>query len=163
MHLLWWTPLIALLVAATTVVWRRRSRHQHPNAPVAGFVQAKRRFHVQRERLEAKFLQLAALHAHPNASRWTDGSFADDVAYVRDLATGQLSALVAVTLAAEEMDRSIANLSEQGQAGTAVFRFDRDHWETDGRAILNLSPAEAVERFHKDFEMIGEELAHHVS
>lgn len=164
MHWLWWTPLIAVLLGATAIAaLRGRNRRPRLSAPIAGLMQAKRRFHVQRERLEAKFLQLAAAHAQPDAPRWIDGSFADDVAYVRDRSNGQLSALVAVTLAADELDRLSMNLSEQGQAGTAVFRFDCDHWETDGRTILNLSPAEAVERFHRDFEMIGEELAHHVS
>ena len=46
------------------------------------------------------------------------------------------------------------------QLGTAVFRFDRDHWETDGRAILNLSPSEAIRFFRKDLEKVGEEFAH---
>ena len=47
------------------------------------------------------------------------------------------------------------------QLGTAVFRFDRDHWETEGRAILNLSPSEAIRFYRNDLEKVGEELAHH--
>jgi hypothetical protein len=46
------------------------------------------------------------------------------------------------------------------QAGTAVFRFDRDHWEADGRALLNLSPSEAIRHYAGDLEIVGEELAH---
>ena len=85
------------------------------------------------------------------------------MAYVRSRATGELSAFVAVTIATEDSDSgpygpsdAVGNL----QAGTAVFRFDRDHWETDGRAILNLSPSEAVHYFRDDLEIVGEEFAH---
>ena len=129
-------------------------------------MQAKRRFHVQRERLEAKFIQLAAACSKADAPRWSDCFFADDVAYVRNRTTGELSAFVAVNIATEEIERSLHSSADAVgnlQAGTAVFRFDRDHWETDGRAILNLSPIEAVQFYRDDFEIIGEELAHHRS
>ena len=45
------------------------------------------------------------------------------------------------------------------RSGTAIFRFDSSHWETDGRAILNLSPAEAIRFYRNDLEMIDQELA----
>ena len=35
-------------------------------------------------------------------------------------------------LCLSDLEREFSNL----RAGTAVFRFDRDHWVTDGRAIL---------------------------
>jgi len=129
-------------------------------------VQAKRRFHAQRERLEAKFIQLAASAAKPNAPRWDDCTFADDVAYVRNRTTGELSAFVAVSIGPEEFDRSprgAADAVGNLQNGTAIFRFDRDHWVTDGRAILNLSPSEAVRHDGDNLEIVGEELARHRS
>ncbi len=156
----WWVPIVVVALAAAIYFAFPRRR---ASRTVLRLVQAKRRFHVQRERLEAKFIQLASAHAKPDAPRWADCMFADDVAYVRNRATGELSAFVAMTIsmdepsaAGKETADAVANL----QAGTAVFRFDCDHWETDGRAILNLSPSEAVQRFGADFEMIGEELAH---
>jgi hypothetical protein len=159
MAYVWCLPVVAIVaLAVAAYLWRRGWK-----TPRAGrLVQAKRRFHVQREALEAKFIRLLAVHAKPDAPRWADCSFADDVAYVRNRTTGELSAFVAVTIAAEERGRlpqgtadTIGNL----QAGTAVFRFDRDHWVTDGRAILNLSPNEAVRYFGEDLEIVGEELA----
>ena len=125
-------------------------------------VRAKQRFHAQRERLEAKFVQLAAADVGPNAPRLADCSF-DDAAYVRSRATGELSAFVAVTIATVE-PASVAGDSnapaDNLQAGTAgFFRFDRDHWETDGRANSNLSPIEAVHHFSDDFEIISEDFA----
>ena len=160
---IWLLPAVAVAVVMMAVAayrWRPGRKTLRPGR----LVQAKRRFHVQRERLEAKFIQLVAAHAKPDAPRWADCTFDDDVAYVRNRTTGELSAFVAVTVATDDFDRSrhipadaVGNL----QAGTAVFRFDRDHWVTDGRAILNLSPSEAVRHHGGDLEIVGEELAHH--
>lgn len=153
-----WIPIVAIVLAGAIYFWYPRRRAAKT---VLRLVQAKRRFHVQRERLEAKFIQLAAAHAKPNAPRWADCMFADDVAYVRNRATGELAAFVAVTISTDDATQESADPAANLQAGTAVFRFDTDHWETDGRAILNLSPTEAVRHYGSDFEIIGEELAHH--
>jgi hypothetical protein len=156
----WAFIFVVVLLAVVASLW-------YPHRKVcqaARLVQAKQRFHIQRERLEAKFVQLAAAHIRPDCPHWADCTFADDVAYVRNRATGELSAFVAVTLAAEECgdDSSISGIGEaigNLQAGTAVFRFDRDRWETDGRAILNLSPNEAIRYYRNDFEIVEEEMA----
>jgi hypothetical protein len=160
MSQLWWVPIGAGALLSVAAYFLRPGRKSWRTAR---FVQAKQRFHTQRERLEAKFIQLASAHGKSDAHRWFDCTFADDVAYVRNRTTGELSAFVAMTVAAEEFDSAshgstdaVGNL----QAGTAVFRFDRDHWETDGRAILNLSPGEAIRYYHADLEIVGEELAH---
>jgi len=150
---------IGVILFVLGIFFRRTKRRKTP-AP-APLVQAKRRFHIQRERLEAKFLQLASAKAPPDTPRWADCMFADDVAYVRHRTTGELSAFVAVTLATEDLNPDMpAGAADHLQAGTAVFRFDRDHWETDGRAILNLTPLEAIHHFRNEIEIVGEELAH---
>lgn len=156
----WWLPVVAIvLLAAAAYRWRPRRKMVRTSR----FTQVKRRFHAQREGLEAKFIQLAAAHAKPDTHRWADCSFADDVSYVRNRTTGELSAFVAVTIATEDLARSrhgtadaVGNLQE----GTAVFRLDRDHWVTDGRAFLNLSPNEAIHYYRDNLEIVGEELAH---
>jgi hypothetical protein len=159
----WWIPVAVVVLLALLAVLRRPGRK---TPRVTRLVQARRRFHAERERLEAKFIQLAAAGAKSDAIRWADCAFADDVAYVRDRTTGELSAFVAVTIAAEGTDgprQSAADEIGNLQAGTAVFRFDRDHWVTDGHAILNLSPNEAVHYYRNDLEVVGEELAHRQS
>jgi len=62
MSLVWWL-LIDAVVAATIVafLWRMRRK----GTTTTPLTQAKQRFHAQRERLEAKFIQLAAAHANP--------------------------------------------------------------------------------------------------
>ena len=158
----WW--LLALVTAMTGIailLWRPAQRA----AREARLTTAKRNFHRQRERLEARFIQLAAAQAKADAPRWMDCDFDDAVAYVRNRATGELSAFVAVTVAMESLSdpltHSASDLIGNLRAGTAVFRFDRDHWETDGRAILNLSPNEAIRFYQHDLEVVGQELAQH--
>jgi hypothetical protein len=156
----WWLSIVVVVLVALVVFLRRPRRKVSRTVPLLG---AKQRFRMQREGLEAKFIQLAASRARRGAPRWADCSFDDDVAYVRNRATGELSAFVAMTIATEEQEASPSAAAEAVgnlQAGTAVFRFDRDHWVTDGRAILNLSPVEAVHRFGDDLEIVTEDLAH---
>ena len=132
----------------------------------ARFVRMQRDFHTQRERLEAKFVQLAAARAKPASPRWEDCEFADDVSYVRHRVTGELSAFVAVSITIDEtpdgLNFSSGDAIGKMQLGTAVFRFDRNHWETDGRAILNLTPKEAVRYYQRDWKIVGHEYARHV-
>ena len=161
--MLWalWIPIVVVLVVlAASAAYRLRPRRQAVASPASPLIQAKRRFHAQRERLEAKFLQLATAHSNPDAPRWADCIFADDVAYVRSRKTGELSAFVAVTLASEDYDAAPRSSADSLQEATAVFRFDHDHWETDGKTILNLTPGEAVHYFRDDLEIVSEELAH---
>jgi hypothetical protein len=132
----------------------------------ARLARARRGFHAQRERLEAKFVHLAAAVSSDDASsdapHWADCDFDDDVAYVRDRRTGQLSAFVGVTVAVSSLEgpaSDINGLVGNLRVGTAVFRFDRDHWETDGQAMLNLSPSEAIRALKNDLEMVDREVA----
>jgi hypothetical protein len=156
----WWAVAgLAAALAALVLIWRPLRRA----AREARFAQARHDFHRQRERLEAKFVRLAAAKSQPNAPHWDDCDFDNDVAYVRNRATGELSAFVAVTVAMSEFEEpgglvggAIGNL----RAATAVFRFDRDHWETDGRAILNLSPVEAIRIYRNELEIIDHEFGH---
>ncbi|HYW80569.1 MAG TPA: hypothetical protein VE890_13380 [Thermoguttaceae bacterium] len=124
--------------------------------------QARHDFHLQRERLEAKFIRLASSKGGPNSPFWDDCEFDDDVAYAKNRNTGELSAFVALTVSVNGHEDSVSGgHSRIGnfRAGTAVFRFEDDHWETDGRAILNLSPTEAIRFYQNDLEMLDRERA----
>ncbi len=154
----WWVGLVGVLAGAF-LAWRWSSLRNPLRA--VRFAEARREFHLQRERLEAKFIQLGTMSGKPDTPRWSACDFDDDVAYARNRATGELTAFVAVTI---EMDDSggagggkdaVGNL----RAATAVFRFDRGHWETDGRAIFNLTPIEAIRFYRRDLEPLGQELA----
>jgi hypothetical protein len=143
----------ACVAAIALLAWSARGARRD-----ARFARARRVFHAQRERLEAKFVQLAMAHASVDAPRWEECDFDDDVAYVRNRNTRELSAFVAVTLASADFAGVKAGISG-APVGTAVFRFDRDHWETDGKAILNRTPEEAIRLFQNDLEVVEQELA----
>ena len=66
------------------------------------FAEARRLFHRQRERLEAKFVQLGTATNRRDSPRWIDCEFEDDVAYAWNRSTGELNAFVAVTIELEE-------------------------------------------------------------
>jgi len=157
--LIWVLLVIAVCVlGGAALVWRPFSIARRR----ARFADACRDFHHQRERLEAKFVQLGATGGKAEGPRWSDCFFDDDVAYARSRSTGELSAFVAVTIEMDEFDRrssgapdAVGNL----RSATAVFRFDGSHWETDGRAIFNLTPTEAIHFYQRDLEMVGQELA----
>jgi hypothetical protein len=155
----WYWPLIgaiAVFLATLLVWWPNRTAHRD-----ARFIRARKDFHTQRERLEAKFIRLATAHATADALRWENCDFDDDVAYVRSRNTGELSAFVAMTVSAGEFSSTSSGVTSLSgiRTGTAVFRFDRDHWETDGRAILNLRPDEAIRLYQNDLEIVEQEVA----
>lgn len=157
----WWVIAIGLVIIAIVTIFLWRPLRVATRE--ARFSQAKKGFHKQREWLEAKFLQLAASNAKSDSPRWADCDFDDAVAYVRHRTTGELSAFVAITLAVEEGHQASASTTDligNLRAGTAVFRFVKDHWETDGRVILNLSPNEAIRFYQSDLEVVGQEHAY---
>jgi hypothetical protein len=154
----WWIGVV-VGAAAAYLLWRWLPRQNRTRG--ARFAQARREFHLQRERLEAKFVQLGTVAAKPDAPRWTGCEFDDDVAYARNRTTGELNAFVGVTIEIDEGDDSSGAKDAIGnlRAATAIFRLDRHHWETDGRALFNLTPVEAIRYFRRDLELLGEELA----
>ncbi len=157
----WWLVPVACTAFAVIVflLWRPCQAA----AREARLAQARKDFHRQREWLEVKFISLAGPHGKTaDAPRWSSCEFDDAVSYVRHRTTGELSAFVEVTVALEGiglMTTSATDLMSNLQAGTAVFRFDKDHWVTDGRVIHNLSPNEAIRFYQNDWEMVGQEMA----
>lgn len=126
--------------------WRERVRQQ-----------ARATFFVRREWLEAEFMKLAGLRGIPRGLRWVDCDFDDDVQFARDRTSGQLRALVAVTISFEAIEgggmedvEAVGNL----RAATAIFFFDGKKWTTSGRALFNLNPAEAIRHYRHELETV---------
>jgi hypothetical protein len=118
---------------------------------------ARELFHLQRERLEFKFFDLAAGSGKPRGLRWVDADWEDAVTYVRDRKTGEISALVGITVRFEaiegggmEDNPNVSNLRD----ATAVFHFQRGHWMTAGRVLFNMNPNGALSRYHDQFEQV---------
>jgi hypothetical protein len=156
----WWTlgAVAAVVLVAAVLVWPP-IRLAVRNARLAD---ARRDFHLQRERLEMKFIQLAVLKSKPDAPHWIDCAFDNDVAYVRNRATGELVSFVGITVALGDLEDSLSRMGIPGanlRVGTAVFRFDRTHWDTDGVALLNMSPIEAIRFYQNNIEVVAHEAA----
>lgn len=114
-------------------------------------------FYLRREWLEAEFLKLAGQRGIPRGLRWADVDFDDEVQFARDRSTRQLRALVAVTIRFEAIEggdmedvEAVGNL----RAATAIFHFDQKKWATNGRALFNLNPVEAIEHYRHELETV---------
>ena len=156
----WWVGGAVVLLLLAAGVWRWLPPRTGRQA--FRFADARRDFHRQRERLEAKFLHLGMAPGRREAPRWTDCDFDDGVAYARNRVTGELSAFVAVTIEMEESGgQGLASTDtvRSLRSATAVFRFDGSRWETEGRAIFNKSPTEAIRLYHRDLELLAQDVS----
>jgi hypothetical protein len=117
---------------------------------------AKELFHRRREWLEADFLSLASAGGKPRSLVWSGCDFANEVAFARDRSSGQLRALVAVTVSftpSESGGLDDFRSETTHRAATSVFRFDGQRWTTDGRAVFNLNPEETIRRYRHELEL----------
>jgi len=116
---------------------------------------ARKLFHLQRERLEYRFLVLASQTGKPRGLEWVDCDFEDDVSLARDRHTGRLRAYVGVTIRFRAIEgggmEDNPNVDDL-KAGSAEFRLDGSEWGTDGRVVFNLNPVEAIQ-YYRELEM----------
>lgn len=117
---------------------------------------ARHLFHLNREWLEFRFVRLAAEHSQREEIIWFDADFDNDVLYVRNRMTGQLSAFVAFSVRLENFEGDDA--PPVRQTGTAVFRFARDRWDTFGVALMNFTPAQTVLFYQASLELLEQEI-----
>jgi hypothetical protein len=157
---MWWIAPVVLAVVGAALYFVRRPLRRRRLA--AEYAHARQDFHHKRERLEAKFFQLAGACGKPRGLRWTGCDFENDVAYARDRQTASLCAFVGVTISFEavvgggmEDVEAVSNL----RAATAVFRYEQGRWGTDGRAIFNLNPTEAIAYYQDDLVLVGQDAA----
>lgn len=152
----WWTLggmgiAIALAALAWQVwVWRTR-RVQRARLRVAKLL-----FRRRREWLEAEFLSLASALGKPRSVLWAGCDFEDAVSFARDRQTGQIRALVGVTIGLAPAEGQLFGELDAERAqreATAVFHFDGQRWMTDGRAVFNLNPEETIRRFRHELEL----------
>jgi hypothetical protein len=145
---------VALIYQYAWLPWRIREAERM-------IARSRRDFHLRREQLEAKFFTLAGNSGKPRGLRWTDCQFSNDVTYAKDRRTGLISAFVAVEIRFEaivgggmEEVEAVSNV----RAATAVFNLnERGQWTTDGRAIFNLNPSEAINYYQANLELVGED------
>lgn len=140
--------LLAVVIAARPI--RRLAREIQ-------FERARELFTLQRERLEAKFVQLASSTGRPKGLLWDTCDFQSPICFVREKRSGQLSAFVEVTIRFSAIEgggmEHVAAVSER-RAATAVFHYHHGQWGTGGRVLFNMNPKEAIDHFQAQYEAI---------
>ena len=151
---LWiWITIASVLVAlAAALGW---ATFRHPRR--TSVERARKLFHLQRERLEFRFVQLAGNSFRPRGLDLADCDFEDEISFARDRHNGRLRAYVGVTIrfaaiegGGMEDNPNVNNL----KAGSAEFRLDNRDWGTDGRVHFNVNPVEAIQRYQQELEMV---------
>src|SRR6516225_11820046 len=125
--LYWLIPLLVIaILALVIVIW----------SPLRSFgkemqiERARELFKLQREQLEAQFLKAAAASGKPRGLRWKDCDWESEVIFARDRQSGQLAALISITIQFEAVPGSdMEGLPAVGNLrnASAVFFFHRGH------------------------------------
>lgn len=148
----YWLWLIGPLVLLGLVLLLTRWRE-----PPVDVAEIQKCFLQQREHLEAQFLAAAAASGKPRGLRWQDCEWESEIAFARERRSGCLTALVAVAVSFEALeDADTETVIDAGDPRTAsaVFVYDGSRWQTEGRAVFNLHPAEVLERLKGQYERV---------
>jgi hypothetical protein len=150
--LLFWALFVALAVGAWLIfgIVRRTLFEQRVE-------RARKRFDAQHGACEAAFLRAAQASGKPRGLHWRQCELGKQLILARDRANGEIVGLSAATIQFEaiaggnmEDVEAVGNL----RAATAIFTFDGDHWNTQGRAVFNLEPREVLERYRENLDPI---------
>jgi hypothetical protein len=147
-----WLALAIVALVALVLLLTRVMRPRHESASLA-----QQRFLQQREHLEAAFLRAARSSGKPRGLRWKACDWEPEVVLARDRKTGQLTALVGVSIRFEAIEGSdMEGLPAVGNLRNAsgVFYLEGGRWRTTGRAVFNLNPCEALEHFKLQYERV---------
>jgi hypothetical protein len=119
---------------------------------------ARELFNLQRTRLQEQFYRTAAATGKPRGLHWKECQWDGEVEFARDRRSGQLAALVPVSIRFEAVEGSdmeglpaVNNLRN----ASAVFFFQRGQWHTVGKAVFNMNPGEAIDHFRNQYERVG--------
>lgn len=116
---------------------------------------ARELFRLQRERMEARFFDLAAATGKPKGLRWTTCEFHEAVVFARDRKSGALAAFAEVTIGFEPIEgegMEEVEAAYEKRHAVAVFHYHHGQWGTGGRTLFNLSPAKALELYQDQYE-----------
>src|SRR4051794_32407579 len=115
-----WLVALALLALAAffALMWRIGASAAH------SLERARLAFPAERARLQAEFFQAAAASGKPRGLRWKHCDWGDEVELAREVAGGELTALVDVTIQFEAIEGSdMEGLPAVGNLRTASAVF----------------------------------------
>jgi hypothetical protein len=120
-------------------------------------LEARSLFQAQRSKLEGAFFTAASASGKPRGLRWKACEWEPGAEFAREIATGQLAALVGITIQFEAIEGSdMEGLPAVGNLrnASAVFFFHNGRWQTTGKAVFNLNPDEALAHFRNQYERL---------
>lgn len=116
-----------------------------------------RQFEVNKTSLCEQFFDAAAIAGTPRGLRWVRCDWLPEHALLRDRSNGQFNLLVGVNIAFEAIEggdmENVAAVSTIRDA-SAVFQWNNGRWETSGRALFNMNPADAASRLGASYEIV---------
>lgn len=116
-----------------------------------------RAFHAQREHLEARFFETAAASGMPRGLDWVECDFEREVVFARRADHDELVALVGMSIKFEATpggDMEEVEAVANRKYATAVFISRDTRWTTEGRAIMNLDPRQAINHFGEQLQQL---------
>ena len=149
----WGLILLGLLVLGTLLVFFYRQGLRF------GGKAAREDFFRDRAALQQRFFELASASGKPKGLRWKECQWEDWVEFVRQRKTGELVALVSLTIHFEAIEGGdMEGLPAVGlpRNATAVFFYRAGSWQTDGRAVFNKNPDEAAAHFVGEYERVSD-------
>ncbi len=112
-------------------------------------------FRLRREMLEARFFDVAKTIGKPRGLRWVECDWLDAVTFARDRQSRLVTAFVSVNIRFEAVEggdmEDVAAVSTI-RDGSAVFHYRNGVWGTGGRALFNMTPADAMTQLSSQFE-----------
>lgn len=119
---------------------------------------ATRTFEGHRSSLQQLFLAAASATGKPRGLIWKQCDLHEGQLFAHDRVANEIYALAGVTIrfdavAGGDMEEveAVGNL----RCATAVFAHRNGTWTTDGRALFNLEPHEALQRYRESLQPIA--------
>jgi hypothetical protein len=133
--------------------WLRRLFRRPPD-PVVFADQ----FRQNRDELLEAFLTAARATGKPRSLTWETIQANGEPLLVEDRVAGRLVALLPVIVWFEPVpDSEMEDIPQarEPRPVTALFTFENGQWQTVGRAVFNLSPAQVVEKGGKRYTVVS--------
>ena len=139
--------LAGIAVAVVLAIWwrdRRRTRHH-------ALYQLAIEAFPQQAGLTQVFLAAANATGKPRGLRWISCELVGQPLFATDHSTGEIYGLSGATIGFAAIPGG--DMEEVEAVGdiryvTAIFVYRNNKWQSDGRAIFNLEPAQALERLN---------------
>lgn len=139
--------LAGIAVAIALAIWWRASRRARHHALYQRAIET----FPQQSGLAEMFLAAANATGKPRGLRWKSCELVGQPLFATDHATGEIYGLSGATIGFEAIPGG--DMEEVEAVGdiryvTAIFVYSHNQWQSDGRAIFNLEPAQALERLN---------------